>query len=98
MREDIKSFISGVSKPARYIGSELHSVIKDPAQVAMRIAFCFPDLYEVGMSHLGMKILYSLYNAQPDIWCEQTVSSALAGQDAVLLRAIEHLEEKAGER
>lgn len=60
-----------VQKPARYTGGELHSVIKDPRGLAMRIAFCFPDTYEVGMSHLGLKILYSLYNAQPDIWCER---------------------------
>lgn len=60
-----------MQKPARYIGGELNSVEKDPEKMAMRIAFCFPDLYEVGMSHLGMKILYSLYNEQPDIWCER---------------------------
>ena len=71
LEKKIERALRRVQKPARYIGSELHSVIKDPAQVAIRIAFCFPDLYEVGMSHLGMKILYSLYNAQPDIWCER---------------------------
>ena len=60
-----------VQKPARYTGGELHSVVKDKADVDVRFAFCFPDLYEVGMSHLGMKILYSQFNEQPHIWCER---------------------------
>lgn len=60
-----------VQKPARYSGGELNSVMKDPAAVAVRFAFCFPDLYEVGMSHLGMKILYGLFNSREDIWCER---------------------------
>ncbi len=60
-----------VQKPARYTGGELHSVVKNKADVDVRFAFCFPDLYEVGMSHLGMKILYSQFNDQPHIWCER---------------------------
>ena len=60
-----------VQKPARYTGGELHSVVKNKADVDVRFAFCFPDLYEVGMSHLGMKILYSQFNEQPYIWCER---------------------------
>ena len=60
-----------VQRPARYTGGELHSVVKNKADVDVRFAFCFPDLYEVGMSHLGMKILYSQFNAQPHIWCER---------------------------
>ncbi|MBQ3133512.1 MAG: TIGR03960 family B12-binding radical SAM protein [Clostridia bacterium] len=60
-----------VQKPSRYTGGELNSVMKDRAAVDVRFAFCFPDLYEVGMSHLGMKILYGLFNSQPDIWCER---------------------------
>ena len=62
---------SQVQKPARYSGGELNSVVKDPAAVLVRFAFCFPDLYEVGMSHLGMKILYGLFNRREDIWCER---------------------------
>ena len=62
---------SQVQKPARYSGGELNSVVKDPAAVSVRFAFCFPDLYEVGMSHLGMKILYGLFNQREDIWCER---------------------------
>lgn len=60
-----------VQKPARYTGGELHSVIKNKEDVHIRFAFCFPDLYEVGMSHLGMKLLYGLFNEQPDVWCER---------------------------
>ena len=60
-----------VQKPARYCGGEMGSVVKDKSQVDLRFAFCFPDLYEVGMSHLGMKILYSLINAQEGMWCER---------------------------
>ncbi len=60
-----------VQKPARYSGGELNSVVKDPSSVDVRFAFCFPDLYEVGMSHLGMKILYGQFNERADIWCER---------------------------
>ncbi len=60
-----------VQKPARYCGGELNSVVKNKEDVSVRFAFCFPDLYEVGMSHLGMKILYSLLNSDPEVWCER---------------------------
>jgi radical SAM family uncharacterized protein len=60
-----------VQKPGRYTGGELNSVTKDKQNIAIRFAFCFPDLYEVGMSHLGMKLLYGLYNQQDDVWCER---------------------------
>lgn len=60
-----------VQKPARYTGGELNSITKEKKDIAIRFAFCFPDIYEVGMSHLGMKILYSLYNEQNDVWCER---------------------------
>ena len=53
-----------VQKPGRYVGGELNEVIKDKNEVDVRFAFCFPDTYEVGMSHLGMKILYSLFNSR----------------------------------
>ena len=74
MRPDHKTFdrmLRRVQKPARYIGGELGSVRKRRETLAMRFAFCFPDLYEVGMSHLGMKILYSLLNSRPEIGCER---------------------------
>lgn len=58
-------------KPGRYSGGELNSVVKDKNAVDVRFAFCFPDTYEIGMSHLGMKILYSQFNSRDDIWCER---------------------------
>ncbi|MBQ7546918.1 MAG: TIGR03960 family B12-binding radical SAM protein [Clostridia bacterium] len=63
--------LAAVQKPGRYTGGELNSVVKDKNAVDLRYAFCFPDTYEIGMSHLGMKILYSLVNAREDAWCER---------------------------
>lgn len=60
-----------VQKPCRYSGGEMGSVIKNKEKVDVRFAFCFPDTYEIGMSHLGMKILYGLFNERDDIWCER---------------------------
>ncbi|MEG0839426.1 MAG: TIGR03960 family B12-binding radical SAM protein [Hydrogenoanaerobacterium sp.] len=60
-----------VQRPARYVGGELNSVVKKRDEVNYRFAFCFPDTYEVGMSHLGMKILYSELNEMPGVWCER---------------------------
>lgn len=71
VRSDIETFLLSVEKPGRYVGGEPNSVVKDKADVNIRFAFCFPDVYEIGMSHLGMKILYGLYNAVPDVWCER---------------------------
>lgn len=64
-------YLKSVSKPGRYIGGEPGSVIKDKKDIKSRFAFCFPDTYEIGMSNLGMKILYACLNAQKDIWCER---------------------------
>jgi len=69
--EELEGLFLQVQKPSRYTGGELGSVIKNPNDVAIRFAFCFPDLYEVGMSHLGMKILYGHLNSAGDIWCER---------------------------
>lgn len=63
--------LMNVEKPARYTGGEWNMVVKDPSKVNVRFAFCFPDVYEVGMSHLGMKILYHVLNKRPDTWCER---------------------------
>ena len=71
VRKALERVLLQVQKPARYTGGELGSIVKDPAKVDVRFAFCFPDLYEVGMSHLGMKILYSLMNEREYIWCER---------------------------
>jgi len=71
MREDIKSFITGVLKPGRYTGGEPGSVYKDLSEVDMRVAFCFPDTYEIGMSNLGMRILCGCFNNVDRVWCER---------------------------
>ncbi|MBP5164265.1 MAG: TIGR03960 family B12-binding radical SAM protein [Lachnospiraceae bacterium] len=60
-----------VDKAARYIGNEVNAVYKDKESVDIRIAMCFPDVYEIGMSHIGMQILYSMWNERPDTWCER---------------------------
>ena len=67
----LDKILKEVQKPARYIGTEYNSVHKDLSEILIRFAFCFPDVYEVGMSHLGIKILYHLLNEQPDIYCER---------------------------
>ncbi len=71
LRQKLDRLLLSVQKPAAYIGGELNSVIKDASQVDIRFAFCFPDTYEIGMSHLGMKILYTLLNKREDTWCER---------------------------
>lgn len=71
MTYDLDNLLLQVQKPGRYAGGELNSVTKDADRMAIRFAFCFPDLYEVGMSHLGMKLLYALFNREEDIWCER---------------------------
>lgn len=69
--KEVERLLLKVQKPGRYVGGELNEAIKDKRKVDVRFAFCFPDTYEVGMSHLGMKILYSLFNSREDIWCER---------------------------
>lgn len=63
-----------IEKPARYIGNEVNSVMKDKDTVDVRFAMCFPDVYEIGMSHLGIQILYDMFNRREDIWCERVYS------------------------
>ena len=71
IKKEVEKILQYVQKPARYVGGELNSVIKDANKVDIRYAFCFPDIYEIGMSHLGMKILYGLVNDREDSWCER---------------------------
>lgn len=71
LKDKIEKLLLQVRTPSRYIGGELNSVVKDKSKVDMRFAFCFPDTYEIGMSHLGMKILYSLTNERENFWCER---------------------------
>ena len=74
-----------VEKPERYIGHEVNSVIKDKKQIAVRFAMCFPDVYEIGMSHLGIQILYDMFNSWEDVWCER-VYSPWIDLDAIMRR------------
>ncbi len=71
MNEKIEAILRKVSKPGRYIGGEYGEILKDKNSVNCRWAFCFPDTYEIGMSNLGMRILYGVLNEQPDVWCER---------------------------
>ena len=67
----LEKMLTAVQKPVRYIGGEYGAVYKNPDEVKIRFAMCFPDLYEVGMSHLGLRILYHLKNSREDTWCER---------------------------
>lgn len=71
IKREVEKLLLKVQKPGRYTGGELGSIIKDKDKVDVRFAFCFPDTYEIGMSHLGMKILYSQFNSYDHIWCER---------------------------
>ena len=88
LSERIDALLERVEKPVRYMGGEFGCVMKDPESVDVRYAFLFPDTYEVGMSHLGMKILYHTINAREDAWCERVFSPWV--DMAALMRA-EHV-------
>ena len=66
--------LMSVEKPARYIGNEINSVMKEKDKIDIRFAMCFPDVYEIGMSHLGIQILYDMFNRREDVWCERVYS------------------------
>ncbi|MEZ4268976.1 MAG: TIGR03960 family B12-binding radical SAM protein [Myxococcota bacterium] len=90
-RHPYADFVHRVEKPARYLGGEYQSVVKDWGGVSVRICLAFPDLYDIGMSHLGTRILYSLLNARPDIACERAfapwidMEAELRARDMALL-------------
>ena len=71
VKEQLEPILLKVQKPARYIGGELHSVVKNKDEIDVRLALCFPDTYEIGMSHLGLKILYNIVNRDPHFWAER---------------------------
>ena len=71
MDKKLERILPRVQKPARYVGGEYNAIKKDPAQVDTRVAFCFPDTYEIGMSNLGMRILYGVMNQMDGVWCER---------------------------
>lgn len=66
--------LMNVEKPERYIGHEVNSIVKDKKDIRVRFAMCFPDVYEIGMSHLGIQILYDMFNSWEDVWCERVYS------------------------
>ena len=76
MDKKIEKLLKRVEKPARYIGGEYNSIIKDPADIRLRFGFCFPDLYEIGMSYLGLQILYNIINRDERVWCERIFAPA----------------------
>ncbi len=69
---NIEKYLDMVEKPSRYVGGEFGSIIKDKEKVNIRVAFCFPDTYEIGMSHLGLRCIYNVLNSIPDVWCERS--------------------------
>ena len=98
LREKIEKHLLSVQKPSRYIGGEVGSIIKDKSKVDVRFAFCFPDTYDIGMSHLGMKILYSLTNMRENYWCERVFApsedfEAIMRENDIPLYALESLDQ-----
>lgn len=97
LKDKIEKLALRSMKPSRYIGGEVGSVVKDKSKVDVRFAFCFPDTYEVGMSHLGMKILYGLKNARENFWCERVFApdkdfEKLMRENDIPLYALESLD------
>lgn len=97
LKEKLEPLLLKVQKPARYIGGELNSVMKDKTKVETRVALCFPDNYEIGMSHLGLKILYSLINEREDCWAERVYApwidfEALMRENGIPLYGLESLD------
>ncbi len=75
--KELDNLLKKVEKPARYIGGEVNSIKKDPEQVAVRMGFAFPDTYEIGMSYMGLQILYNILNKNDDIYCERVFAPAM---------------------
>ncbi|MBQ0135782.1 MAG: TIGR03960 family B12-binding radical SAM protein [Oscillospiraceae bacterium] len=88
MDAKLEKILPLVQKPGRYTGGELNSVMKSVDDVSLRFAFCFPDTYEIGMSHLGLKILYSLINDRDDAWCERFFAPAADMEEQMRLNNI----------
>ena len=86
MNDTIRACLEHVRKPARYTGGEYNAVYKDKSQVDLRFAFCFPDIYEIGMSHLGSKILYGLLNSMEGVWCERAYAPFLDMEEQMRMR------------
>ena len=84
MNNQISTILKSVSKPGRYSGGEYGQIIKDKEKVKARFAFCFPDTYEIGMSNLGMRILYGVLNQEEDVWCERVYDPWLDMQEKMI--------------
>lgn len=84
LNKKLDKILPKVQKPGRYVGGELNSVIKNKEDVDVRFAFCFPDTYEIGMSHLGIKILYSIFNNVDYIWCERVFAPWIDMEQAMI--------------
>jgi hypothetical protein len=91
--ENILPFLS---KPSRYIAAEWNSVVKDPAATEVRVALAFPDVYEIGMSHLGLKILYQLLNAHPEIMAERVYAPWLDAEALLRERGVPLCSQESG--
>ena len=88
MIEKLEHILPTVQKPARYVGGEYHQIIKNKAEVDLRVAFCFPDTYEIGMSNLGMRILYAVMNQMEGVWCERVFAPWGDMEDAMRANGI----------
>ena len=75
MNELLERILPAVQKPARYVGGEYNQIVKDKKDVELRVAFCFPDTYEIGMSNVGMRILYAIMNNMDGVWCERVFTT-----------------------
>ena len=92
-----EEILLSIQQPARYIGGEVNMVKKDPSTVDIRFAMCFPDVYDIGMSHLGIQILYDMFNSMEDVWCERVYSpwvdlDAIMRKEQIPLFALESQE------
>ena len=74
INKEVEKLLLKVQKPGRYVGGEMNSVVKDKSKVNLRFAFCFPDVYEIGMSYLGIQIIYDMLNRRDDVYCERVYS------------------------
>ena len=88
MNEKISSILKTVEKPGRYSGGEYGAIIKDKKEVKARFAFCFPDTYEIGMSNLGVRLLYGALNQNEDVWCERAYTPWVDMQEQMAEHAL----------
>ncbi len=84
MTDLLQRILPTVQKPARYTGGEYNEIIKDPSQVRVQIAFCFPDTYEIGMSNVGMRILYGVMNEMDGVWCQRVFAPWVDMEEAMV--------------